>query len=162
MSHADIAMYDTKNKDVGYLYYDAALDPNSQSRLQLATDLRHALERNELILHYQPKIDLQSAASKAPRLARSLAAPAARPYPSNEFIPLAERTGLINPITDWVIETAVRQCKAWSDAGHRLCVTVNVSGRVFRDPGLVERIAQMPAAADARRTASKSRSSRTC
>ena len=147
MSRADIAMYDTKNKDVGYLYYDAALDPNSQSRLQLATDLRHALERNELILHYQPKIDLQSGLIEGAEALIRWQHPQHGLIPPNEFIPLAERTGLINPITDWVIETAVRQCRAWSDAGHRLCVTVNVSGRVFRDPGLVERIAQMLAAA---------------
>ena len=86
MSRADIAMYDTKNKDVGYLYYDAALDPNSQSRLQLATDLRHALERNELILHYQPKIDLQSGLIEgAEALIRWHTA--ARPYPSERVHP---------------------------------------------------------------------------
>ena len=142
-------MYGSKNRDVGYLFYDAALDPNAQSRLQLATDLRHALERNELILHYQPRIDLQSGRIEGAEALIRWQHPQHGLIPPAQFIPLAERSGLINPITDWVIETAVRQCKAWSDAGHRMRVAVNVSGRVFRDPGLVERIAQMLAAAGA-------------
>ena len=149
MSHVDIAMYDTKNKDVGYLYYDAALDPNAQSRLQLAGDLRHALERNELVLHYQSKIDLRSGGIEGAEALLRWRHPQHGLLAPMQFIPLAERSGLIGPITDWVIATAVRQCKAWSNAGHCLCVTVNVSGRVFRDPRLVERIAQMLAAADA-------------
>ena len=106
MSRADIAMYGSKNRDVGYLFYDAALDPNAQSRLQLATDLRHALERNELILHYQPKIDLQSGRIEGPRRssAGSTRSTALSRRPSSS--PLRNARGFINPITDWVIETA--------------------------------------------------------
>jgi len=142
MSRADVAMYGSKNRDVGYLFYDAALDPNAQSRLQLATDLRHALERNELVLHYQPKIDLQSGGIEGAEALIRWQHPQHGLIPPIQFIPLAERSGLILPITDWVIETAVRQCQAWSDAGYRMRVAVNVSGRVFQDPKLVDRIAQ--------------------
>lgn len=58
----------------------------------------------------------------------------------DRFIPLTERTGLIRPITYWVIETAARQCKAWRNAGHPLRVAVNMPGRVFHDPDLSEKI----------------------
>jgi len=149
MSRADIAMYGTKNKDVGFLYYDAALDPNDQQRLQLATDLRHALARGELVLHYQPKIDLQSGGIEGAEALLRWRHPSHGLIPPLEFIPLAERSGLIRPITDWVIETAVRQCRQWRAAGHPMRVAVNVPGRVFQDPGLVDRIARILADADA-------------
>ena len=140
MSRADVAMYGTKNRDIGFLYYDAALDPNTPQRLQLSGDLRQALARAEFTLHYQPKIDIQTGlVIGAEALIRwnhpdhGLIAP-------DRFIPLAERTGMIGPTTYWVIETAARQCKTWRDAGHPLRVSVNVPGRIFHDPGFVERV----------------------
>ncbi|HLD14625.1 MAG TPA: EAL domain-containing protein [Burkholderiales bacterium] len=143
LSRADIAMYSTKNRDVGYLYYDAALDPNAQSRLQLAADLRHALERCELELYYQPKIDLQSGGIEGAEALLRWRHPQLGLIPPMQFLPLAERSGLIRSITDWVIETAVRQCRRWADAGHRIRVAVNIPGRVLQDPGLVGRIEQL-------------------
>ncbi|TAM47556.1 MAG: EAL domain-containing protein [Gammaproteobacteria bacterium] len=149
MSRADIAMYGTKNKDVGYLFYDATLDPNAQARLQLAADLRQALARNELELHYQPKIDLQSGGIEGAEALIRWRHPQHGLIQPMDFLPIAERSGLITPITDWVIDTAVRQCMRWSEHGHRVRVAVNVPGRVFHDPGLVHRIAQMLKVADA-------------
>ncbi len=149
MSRADIAMYGTKNKDVGYLFYDATLDPNAQARLQLAGDLRQALARNELELHYQPKIDLQSGGIEGAEALIRWRHPQLGLLPPMDFLPIAERSGLITPITDWVIETAVRQCMRWSENGHRVRVAVNMPGRVFQDPGLVHRIERMLKAANA-------------
>jgi diguanylate cyclase (GGDEF)-like protein len=140
MSRADVAMYGTKNKDMNYLFYDTALDPNAQLRLQLSTDLRHALARAEFVLYYQPKIDMKS------RLVMGAEALIRWQHPEHgllapdRFIPLAERTGLISPITDWVIDTAAKQCHLWHDAGQLLRMAVNVPARTFQDIKLINKL----------------------
>ena len=93
------------------------------------------------MLHYQPKIDLQTGDIEGAEALLRWQHPTHGLIPPLEFIPLAERSGLIRPITDWVIEAAARQCRQWRAAGHPLRVAVNVPGRVFQDPGLVDRIA---------------------
>ena len=140
MSRADVAMYGTKNTETGYMFYDTALDPHAQQRLQLSGDLRYAQERNELVLHYQPKIDLQSNAIIGAEALIRWHHPIYGLIPPDDFIPLAERTGLIRPITDWVIKTAAQQCKTWRDGGMELPIAVNVSARVFQNTDLVENI----------------------
>lgn len=140
MSRADVAMYSAKHKDVGYSFYDAAHDPHTTQRLQLSGELRHALEQNEFVLHYQPKIDLQThRVSGVEALLRWRHPQRGMIYP-DQFLPLAERSGLINPITDWVMETALRQCGTWRDAGIDLRIAVNVSVRTFQQTRLPERI----------------------
>lgn len=141
LSRADVAMYGTKNRDVGYLFYDAALDPNAQQRLQLSGELRRALARNEFVLHYQPKIDIRSGRVTSVEALIRWRHPRHGLIPPDQFIPLAERSGLIRPITDWVIETAVEQCRHWHSSSYQLRVAVNVPGRIFQDPALVERLA---------------------
>lgn len=143
LSRAGVAMYGTKNRDGGYLFYDATLDTNIPQHLQLSGELRHAIERQELMLHYQPKIDFRTKrATGAEALIRwdhpqlGLLAP-------DRFIALAERTGFIRTITYWVIDTALRQCKAWRDAGLSLRVAVNVPGRALRDPTFFKRVRQI-------------------
>ncbi len=140
MSRADVAMYGAKSRDVGYMYYDAALDPNTPQRLQLSGDLRKALARAEFTLHYQPKVDIQSGIVSGAEALIRWNHPEQGLIPPDRFIPLAERTGMIRPVTYWVIETAARQSKTWRDAGHPLRVSVNVSGRIFHDPEFVERV----------------------
>lgn len=135
MSRADVAMYSTKGTDEGYMFYDIELDPYAQQNLQLSGDLRHALERNELVLHYQPKIDLKSSSIMGAEALIRWQHPEHGLIPPDEFITLAERTGLIRPITDWVIETAVKQSKAWHNAGYQLKMAVNVSARSFESTG---------------------------
>jgi diguanylate cyclase (GGDEF)-like protein len=147
LSHADVAMYACKNRDARFTFYDRSLDPNAPQRLQLSGELRHALERCELELHYQPKVDIRErrltgveALIRWRHPARGLVAPC-------EFIPLAERSGLIKPITDWVIEAALAQGRAWHERGRPLRVAVNVSARVFQDTKFAERVQQALAAA---------------
>ncbi|MBI5782606.1 MAG: EAL domain-containing protein [Gammaproteobacteria bacterium] len=140
MSRADVAMYGTKNRDIGYLYYDAALDPNASQQLQLSGDLHQALQREEFILHYQPQIDIETGLVTGVEALIRWRHPVHGLIPPDQFIPLAERTGVIRPITYWVLETAVRQCRIWRNAGHPLRVAVNVSGRIFHDPAFVERV----------------------
>ncbi|MDE2088942.1 MAG: EAL domain-containing protein, partial [Gammaproteobacteria bacterium] len=140
LSRADVAMYSAKHRDAGYLYYDASLDPNTQQRLQFSTELRQALARGEFVLHFQPKIDLHLQRVTGTEALIRWNHPQQGLLPPDKFIPLTERTGLIRPITYWVIETAARQCKACHDAGFALRVAVNVPGRMFHDPELIDRI----------------------
>ena len=141
MSRADVAMYGTKDTKDGYMFYEAKLDPHAQQNLLLSGDLRHALERNELVLHYQPKIDLATNTVMGAEALIRWQHPEHGLIPPDEFIPLAERTGLIRPITDWVIKTAVKQSKQWRNAGHEMRIAVNVSARSFQNSeGLAERI----------------------
>ena len=141
MSRADVAMYGAKHKEIGYLYYDSTLDPHAQAHLQLSADLRHALDLEEFVLYYQPKIDLRRRRLIGAEALIRWRHPARGLVPPDEFIALAERSGLIRPITDWVIETALGRCRAWRRAGHDLSVAVNVPARIFQDPALVDRVA---------------------
>lgn len=135
MSRADVAMYSAKRAEDSYRFYQAKLDPNSQQKLLLSNDLRHALVRNEFVLYYQPKIDLRTNKITGAEALIRWKHPKRGVISPDEFIPLAERTGLIKPITNWVIETAIRQCKVWHDAGNNLKVAVNVSARSFHKTG---------------------------
>ena len=143
MSRADVAMYDAKHKDVGFLFYDLANDPNTQKKLHLSSELRHALERNEFILHYQPQIDIRSGSIYGVEALIRWHHPERGLISPDEFIPHAESTGLINPITEWVIRTALEQCQQWHSAGLELQVAVNVSARSFLDPKFVDKVGRL-------------------
>jgi diguanylate cyclase (GGDEF)-like protein len=140
LRHADIALYAAKADGSGHTVYTAALDHHSAAALALATELRDAIERDELVLHYQPQIDLASgrierveALVRWPHPTRGLIPPA-------EFIPLAERTGLIKPLTDHVLARAVRECAEWRPYAPNVGVSVNLSARNLLEPELVERV----------------------
>jgi diguanylate cyclase (GGDEF)-like protein len=140
MSRADVAMYGAKHRDIAHVFYDAANDPHTPERLQLSGELRRAIENQEFVLHYQPQIDLRrrrvvgvEALIRWQHPQRGLLAP-------DQFIPMAERHGLINPITDWVMTEALKQCRQWRLAGHPLRVAVNMAGRSFQQPDLVGKI----------------------
>jgi diguanylate cyclase (GGDEF)-like protein len=140
MSHADVAMYSCKNRDARYTFYDRSLDTNVPQRLQLSAELRHALERHEFELYYQPLVDIKQRQLIGTEALLRWRHPTRGMVGPDEFIPLAERSGLIKPITDWVIETATAQCLAWRAQGRFLRMAVNVSGRVFQDPKFAERV----------------------
>ena len=140
MSHADVAMYATKNKDPDYLIYHTDLDPGTQQLLQLSGELRHALARDQLLLHYQPKIDLRSKSVIGAEALIRWSHPERGMITPDHFIPMAERTGTIKAITDWVIDTAARQCAAWRGAGHELHIAVNISARVLQTNALIDTI----------------------
>lgn len=140
MSRADVAMYGTKNREVDYLVYDAAFDPDGPPRLQLARDLREAIRQEELVLHYQPRVDLRTRRVIAVEGLLRWNHPQQGLLWPDAFLGLAERTGCISTVTDWVIETALRQCKAWRRAGLALGVAVNVSARALHEPTFFNRI----------------------
>ncbi len=141
LRRADVAMYVAKRAGSGYAVYAAAHDQHSPARLTLETELRAALAAGALVLHYQPTVDVRSGrADRVEALAR-WPHPQHGLIPPDQFIPLAEQTGLIVPLTQWVLETALAQCHAWEQAGWTLGVAVNLSMRSLHDPGLPETIA---------------------
>jgi diguanylate cyclase (GGDEF)-like protein/PAS domain S-box-containing protein len=140
---AELAMY--RAKDSGrnvYQLYTTEMQTRVTERLALESRLRQALARGEFELHYQPQVDLRSNRIfgcealirwKQPEL--GMVSPA-------KYIPLAEETGLIVPIGEWVLRTACRQCKAWLDAGlPKVTVAVNISARQFREKNLFQLVA---------------------
>ena len=140
LSRADIAMYGAKRKDFTFSFYDPGSDVSAAEQLQIAAGLRHALERGEFSLVYQPKIDMQrrricgvEALLRWQHPLRGLILP-------ERFIPVAEQIGQIGAITDWVLLTALMQCKQWRNAGLDLPVAVNVSASSFQNPRLLDRV----------------------
>ena len=140
MSRADVAMYGAKHRDIAHVFYDAASDPHTPERLQLSGELRRALDHQEFELYYQPQIDLRQRRVVGVEALIRWRHPQRGILLPDQFISLAERTGLINPITDWVMTEALQQCRTWRAAGLRLRVAVNMAGRSFQQPDLVDKI----------------------
>jgi diguanylate cyclase (GGDEF)-like protein/PAS domain S-box-containing protein len=140
LRRADVAMYTAKQKQSGYSFHREDADSGSADQLSLAVELRGAIERNELELYYQPKLHMQSGLMTRcevlmrwnhPR--RGLLGPAA-------FIPLAERTGLIRSLTDWLLDRALEQCSRWREAGAPIHVAINISAKSLLDQSLPEKV----------------------
>ncbi|MDH3561388.1 MAG: EAL domain-containing protein [Gammaproteobacteria bacterium] len=136
MQRADVAMYATKNARTGYGQYCPSLDANSKRRLSLAGELRQSIETGGLVLHYQPKVSLRTGRiAGAEALVRWQHPEHGLMFP-DEFIPLAERTGLIRPLTLWVIEHGLEDCAYWNAQGLNVGVSLNISARELIDPQL--------------------------
>lgn len=131
--NADVAMYRAKQLgDSGYLYYSREMNLRSLERLKMEGGLRHALERSEFMLHFQPQLDLASSCIIGTEALLRWAPPGRDMVSPAQFIPVAEETGLIVPIGEWVIDAACKQLRAWLDAGlNPVKVAVNLSPRQF-------------------------------
>jgi diguanylate cyclase (GGDEF)-like protein/PAS domain S-box-containing protein len=124
-----------------YRFYDEKLNKESLESLKLENDLRHAVDRNELELYYQPKIDLATGRVNSVEALVRWHHPELGMIPPNEFIPLAEETGLITSIGYWVLESACRQIKRWHESGFReFSVAVNLSAVQFSQQDLLKKI----------------------
>jgi len=141
--HADVAMYLAKQSPQRCAFYDIRHDQYDPHRLTLLGDLRKAIANSELRLYYQPKADLHTGLVNGVEALVRWQHPTQGFIPPDQFIPLAEQTGLIAPLTRWVVETAIRQCREWLDAGRELRVAVNLSARNLHDPGIPEAIADL-------------------
>ncbi len=150
LRHADVAMYAAKRAGTKMHVYRADEDPYSRERLQLAGELRSAIDEGSLLLHYQPKVDLGSGHVLGVEALVRWRHPARGMLPPMEFIPLAEETGLIAPLTLWVVREALRQCREWVGAGYEIPIAVNLSMQNLRDPALPEIIKQLVAEAQVR------------
>jgi diguanylate cyclase (GGDEF)-like protein/PAS domain S-box-containing protein len=145
VKNSDIAMYRAKERGRNnYQFYTAALTANAVERFQLETALRQALDRDELLLYYQPKVSLADGKPYAVEALVRWRHPELGLVAPDRFIPLAEDTGLIQPIGVWVLRTACKQMKQWLDQGLPLeHVAVNLSGVQILRGGIVTTVWQV-------------------
>ncbi len=141
LRHADVAMYIAKRGGSGYAVYDPRHDGYSTGRLMREAELRQALATHELVLHYQPLVDLRTGQTTGVEALVRWTHPTHGLLAPDAFIPLAEQTGLIVPLTRWVLEQVVAQQAAWARAGRPLAVAVNLSVRTLHDERLPETLA---------------------
>ena len=142
MKNADTAMYYAKQHGRNnYRFFTTEMNTSATERLQLESQLRHALERQELFLAYQPQVDIASGATIGVEALVRWKHPDRGIIPPLKFIAIAEETGLIVPLGQWVLEEACRQAMAWSAEGlPPLRVAVNLSARQFRDRHLLQQV----------------------
>jgi diguanylate cyclase (GGDEF)-like protein len=142
---AEIALYRAKaDSSVQHTIYEPSMSAETVERLDLENDLRRAVDRGELRLHYQPIVDLSTGSMTGVEALVRWQHPTRGLVPPLAFIPLAEETGLIGPIGQWVLETACRQARAWQrefPSREPLSMSVNLSPRQFAQPGLVAQVA---------------------
>lgn len=140
---ADVAMYEAKRTGNGYAVYAAELDQHSPRRLALIGELRQAIEQNQLFLHFQPKISLTSGQVVGVEALVRWQHPEYGFIPPDQFIGPAERTGLIGPMSQWVLNTALNQSRDWIETGLNIPVSVNLSARNLHDPHLPAKVASL-------------------
>lgn len=143
LQRADIAMYAAKSARGGRATYTISHDRASPLRLALAGELRRAIDEGQLVLHYQPKIEVRTGRMIGAEALVRWHHPTRGFLAPEEFIPFAEQTGHIRNLTAWVLTEAVKQCRRWQDQGHDIGVAVNVSARDLHDttlPGMVGRL----------------------
>ncbi len=143
LKSADVAMYQAKNNKLGYCIYNPISDINTPDRLSLMTELRDAIHNNELMLFYQPKVELATqqivgveALLRWQHKDRGFIPPA-------EFIPMAEQSGLIRQLTHWVISTALMQLEAWHRADLKISISINLSMHNLQDTEFPLQLAQL-------------------
>jgi EAL domain-containing protein (putative c-di-GMP-specific phosphodiesterase class I) len=143
LRRADVAMYVAKRSNAGHAFYTADQDQHSPMRLAMVSELRRAIDANELSLYFQPKVDLRTgqitcveALVRWKHVRHGLLGP-------DLFVPIAEQTGLIRPLARWVLDAALRQCNRWRQAGLDLAVAVNLSMRNLHDPEIADMIRQL-------------------
>jgi diguanylate cyclase (GGDEF)-like protein/PAS domain S-box-containing protein len=145
MKHADTAMYRAKEQGRNnYQMFTPSLNVRIMERLSLENNLRHALERQELVVYYQPLVNIETGKINGMEALLRWQHPEQGLIPPMDFIPLAEETGLIIPIGEWVLQTACSQNMALQDAGFpEMRVAVNLSARQFRQKNLVSMVSQV-------------------
>jgi diguanylate cyclase len=134
-------MYVAKETHAGFVLFDPRQDQHSPRRLALLGELRRAIAADQLVLHYQPKVDAHTGEVLGAEALVRWQHSEHGLVPPGDFIPLAERTGLIGPLTHYVLDAALRQCNGWWQAGHELAVAVNVSARRLLDLAFPDEVA---------------------
>lgn len=140
--HADAAMYHAKEHGRnGFYFFEASMNANAQQHLLVLQELRLAIDRNELELHYQPKFAAPTGPIIGTEALLRWRHPVRGLIPPMEFLPLAEKTGVIIPIGNWVLDEACRQLRSWHDSGFNTwSIAVNLSAVQFSHPGLLPSI----------------------
>jgi diguanylate cyclase (GGDEF)-like protein len=152
LQRADIAMYSAKASSGGAMLFEPSQDRHSPRRLALAGELRSAISNGQIVLYFQPKADLRTGQIVGVEALARWDHPRFGVVGPTEFVPIAEQTGLIGPLTTCVLNKALAQLRQWSESGHDLSVAVNLSARSFLDtqlaveiPALLERHGVAPA-----------------
>ncbi|MGE0668756.1 MAG: putative bifunctional diguanylate cyclase/phosphodiesterase [Sphingomonadales bacterium] len=144
LKNADAAMYRAKEQGKQHFqFFTAEMNAEIEERLILINGLNMALERDEFVLHYQPKVDLETGRMTGAEALLRWRHPELGIVPSARFIPIMEESGLIGQVSEWVIETACRQQRQWRDEGLDVKVAVNLSVRQLRQPGLARTVAEL-------------------
>jgi len=139
---ADVAMYEAKREQGRIRVYDPARDPNSPERLQRLSELRRGLHEGELLLHYQPKVSVDDGAVTGVEALVRWQHPKLGLLAPGEFLPLAERTGMMNELTRWVIDAALTQARAWQDEGIAVPIAVNLAAANILDSKLPDMVGE--------------------
>jgi diguanylate cyclase (GGDEF)-like protein len=143
LKRADMAMHDAKSSARRLRLYEPDLDTTSPRRLTLVSELRAALQSGGIQVHVQPQARLASGAVVGVEALVRWQHPDLGWVPPDEFIPIAERSGLIGPLTTQVLDASLAACAQWRAAGHDLGIAVNLSTRSLQDPALVEEVARL-------------------
>ena len=143
LQQAEVAMYVAKEAGTPHALYTPALDRHDAASLALLAQLPRAIQEHELILHYQPKATVATGELASVEVLTRWMHPTRGLIPPVEFIPLAEQTALIHPMTTYVLNEALDQLRRWEHAGLRLNIAVNLSMRSLHQPELPEQIAEL-------------------
>ena len=149
MRHADVAMYMAKHTGKNTAFYDDSQDENSLLRLQLVKELKDAISNDHLELYYQPKLDFRHEAITSVEALLRWNHPEHGMVPPDRIIPMAEQTGVIQNLTQWVLEKALQQQACWRETGADINVSVNLSAYDLRDTSLPETVSELLAATTA-------------
>jgi diguanylate cyclase (GGDEF)-like protein len=136
LQRADVAMYESKRNRSGVELYSFDRDPYTPERLTLLGDLKDAIEHDQLVLHFQPQVSLETGRLTGAEALLRWQHPERGLLMPDEFIHLAERTAQIRALTLWVVNSALRECRRWYDSGLDLSVAVNLAGPNVTDPSL--------------------------
>ena len=143
LRRADIAMYAAKRDNRGYAVYAGEDDPKSLLQLSLAADLRRAVEDDEMILHYQPKVVMGGSQLCGVESLVRWQHPELGMIAPDVFIPLAEQSGVIEPLTRWVLDHALKQQREWREQGYRIPVSVNLCPTTLHDTSFPDTVANL-------------------
>jgi diguanylate cyclase (GGDEF)-like protein len=140
LQRADVALSIARRRDGASFIYDPAQDPSSPHRLMLVSDLRRAVDNNGLTVHFQPKLSLQDGGVDGVEALARWTHPQRGLIGPDQFIPLAEKTGLIGALTQSVLDTTVRYAAVWRNQGNAIRVAVNLSPKNMADRAIVDRV----------------------
>ena len=140
MRCADVAMYAAKQTNIGYSFHSHEHESRSPDQLALVVEMRGAIERHEFELYYQPKMHLRSGLMTRAEVLLRWNHPRRGTLAPAQFVPIAERTGLIKSITDWILDRALMQVAKWHEGGAPIHVAVNISAKSLQEQSLPSKV----------------------
>jgi len=140
LQRSDVAMYIAKRSGRGYVVYDSSQDENSAGRLTMLSELKDAISNNELVLYFQPQVDITTGNTCGVEALVRWIHKERGLIPPDEFISIAEQSGLINSLTMWVLNSALENCANWKKKGLDTKVAVNISARNLKDSAFPQKI----------------------